>query len=355
MNFIMKTTNYNTQKMKTTRLFLLMVFFVTSGSLFAQYGIGTQNPNEAAALEIKSPDKGVLIPRLALTSSTTFLSSATASTTHNGMIVYNTSTATTNGLSGAGIYVWKQTTASNGAWEKFTTTADDSGLADGTTTNSTLYWNGTSWVENTAFLTDGSTTTTVTTALSVTGATTLASASLSGNLTVDGTSTLTGNVTAGGTLGVTGDITASANVGVTGALTVTGATTLNGALVDSAGNTGSNGQLLASNGSGQTQWVDPDLPVLSTITATGAVAAGVSILLINSGSADITATLNAAAVTGHTIKIRRNFDYTGTSDNVTIDAGSGNTINGQQTKSLNVGFQSVTLVKISATAWVSID
>ena len=58
--------------MKTIlRITTLLGFFLMGSAAFAQYGIGTNNPNGSAALEIVSPDKGVLIPRIALTASNT--------------------------------------------------------------------------------------------------------------------------------------------------------------------------------------------------------------------------------------------------------------------------------------------
>ncbi|MEK9603814.1 MAG: tail fiber domain-containing protein [Flavobacteriaceae bacterium] len=107
--------------------FLLFTLFCVS-SLSAQHGLGTNTPNPSAALEIVSPDKGLLIPRMALTTSATFSPiTGLPSSTHNGMLVYNTNTATettsgsgdSNGLKGAGFYYWSGTTAStSGSWEK---------------------------------------------------------------------------------------------------------------------------------------------------------------------------------------------------------------------------------------------
>lgn len=100
--------------MKSFREVILM-FLMGYGSLFAQKGLGTNNPNVNAALEIVSPDKGVLMPKINLVSSTLFLGGATATASHTGMLVYNTNTVTNTGLMGTGYYFW------NGSqWEKFT-------------------------------------------------------------------------------------------------------------------------------------------------------------------------------------------------------------------------------------------
>jgi uncharacterized protein (TIGR02145 family) len=71
-------------------------------------GIGTATPT--AALEISSKDNGVLIPRISLTASQTY--SLKGSPTE-AMLVYNTETATNNGLNGAGFYYWQ-----NNRWNK---------------------------------------------------------------------------------------------------------------------------------------------------------------------------------------------------------------------------------------------
>ena len=75
----------------------------------AQVRIGGNGaPNAAAVLDLNAADtntgtKGLALPRVSLTNSTTAL---TGTPTLDGMLVYNTNTATTNGLGGAGIYYW---------------------------------------------------------------------------------------------------------------------------------------------------------------------------------------------------------------------------------------------------------
>ncbi|MBC7937123.1 MAG: hypothetical protein H7Y86_17375 [Rhizobacter sp.] len=49
------------------QLSFLLALLVLSGKAFTQVGIGTSSPNNSAMLEISSPDKGLLLPRLALT------------------------------------------------------------------------------------------------------------------------------------------------------------------------------------------------------------------------------------------------------------------------------------------------
>src|SRR5690606_17767437 len=76
-----------------------------TSNAIAQQGFGTNRPNKSAAVEIKSPNKGLLIPRITLTSDTdvtTILSPA------NSLLIYNE--ATTGGLH-AGYYYFNATTS----------------------------------------------------------------------------------------------------------------------------------------------------------------------------------------------------------------------------------------------------
>ena len=71
---------------------IIIFYFLVSLSLtgYSQVGIGTTNPNPDSALEISSTNQGLLLPRIALlsTSQTTPLSAHV-----NGMMVYNTNTS----------------------------------------------------------------------------------------------------------------------------------------------------------------------------------------------------------------------------------------------------------------------
>ena len=57
---------------------------------YAQVGIGTTTPNTDAELDITSTNRGVLLPRVLLTNTTSPLP---LSTDVAGMLVYNTATA----------------------------------------------------------------------------------------------------------------------------------------------------------------------------------------------------------------------------------------------------------------------
>lgn len=333
------------------RLSLFFILVASGGSLWAQYGIGTNNPNASAALEIKSPDKGVLIPSLTLTSTSSFSPvTGTSSTSHDGMIVWNESSSTSNDLSGVGFYFWENhpSIAGQGYWYRLTTTGDEV-LPVGTTTNSTLRWNGTEWVEATNFR-NGTTTATLEANLTVTGTVDISDAT-----TINGAMVVNNNATVTGTLAVTGNATVTGNTTASGTLTANSTTTLKAALVDSYGNTGTAGQILSSTGT-STQWIDEGVVNLATMTATGNVTATIRLLLIEPGGADVTVTLPdaSALAVGHQLLIRRNQDYIATNDAIVLDGNGAQTIDGQLTRNMNVGYQSLTLVNIGS-EWVSIQ
>lgn len=95
---------------KTTRYslgILTLMLSLWGNSLKAQKGVGTNNSHPSAALEVDAPDKGILIPHIHLTAFNNFAPiTGTASSSHNGLLVYNTNTSTTNGLNGEGFYYW---------------------------------------------------------------------------------------------------------------------------------------------------------------------------------------------------------------------------------------------------------
>lgn len=69
---------------------LLIISFISVLTSYAQVGIGTSTPNSDAILELSSTSKGLLLPRVALTSTTSFAPLAAHT---SGMSVYNTATA----------------------------------------------------------------------------------------------------------------------------------------------------------------------------------------------------------------------------------------------------------------------
>lgn len=82
-----------------------------------QIGIGTSSPDGSAALDIEANNKGLLIPRVSLTST---IDQTTVATPANGLIVYNTATTTgTNAVEANYMYIW------NGSfWGKLATSSN---------------------------------------------------------------------------------------------------------------------------------------------------------------------------------------------------------------------------------------
>ena len=80
----------------------------------SQVGIGTKQPHASAQLEIAATNKGLLIPRLMLQSST---DAVTIPTPAPYLMVYHTNTGSYSGLTGAGLYVNTGTTIAPN-WQK---------------------------------------------------------------------------------------------------------------------------------------------------------------------------------------------------------------------------------------------
>ncbi|GGW48841.1 hypothetical protein [Arenibacter certesii] len=93
---------------------ILLLLLVTGNFLFAQVGIGTDLPNPSTQLEIKSSNRGVLIPQVPLTSNTdkTTISAGNL----ESLLVYNISTTAT--LT-PGYYYWYQD-----RWERLLSDTD---------------------------------------------------------------------------------------------------------------------------------------------------------------------------------------------------------------------------------------
>lgn len=68
----------------------LLLCFLCTQLFFSQIGINTTVPNQSAMLDIVSNNKGVLVPRIALSSRT---DAATIPSPATGLIIYNTITA----------------------------------------------------------------------------------------------------------------------------------------------------------------------------------------------------------------------------------------------------------------------
>lgn len=88
------------------------LFILTTTITQAQVGFGTATPDQSAEVEIQATDKGMLVPRIALTTSTQKLQ--TAVNNADALLVFNNGTALPQGF-----YYWKANVVSgtdNGTW-----------------------------------------------------------------------------------------------------------------------------------------------------------------------------------------------------------------------------------------------
>lgn len=114
---------YTSFKSKITATVLL---FSASGFLFSQVGIGTTTPDPSSILDIKSANKGILLPSVAVTSLT---DNVTVASPANGLIIWNNGLG---GLTDTGLYYW-----SNQKWNKISVTGAANAISSGSS--------GTSW------------------------------------------------------------------------------------------------------------------------------------------------------------------------------------------------------------------
>jgi len=93
------------------KIFTLLTLFLTL-YIRAQVGFGTATPNQSAEIEIQSTNKGMLVPRIGLTSATQKLQ--TNIDNANSLLVYNNGTVLPTGF-----YYWKakiENDEDNGTW-----------------------------------------------------------------------------------------------------------------------------------------------------------------------------------------------------------------------------------------------
>ncbi|MBA5794085.1 hypothetical protein H1R17_02320 [Flavobacterium sp. xlx-214] len=94
----------------------LILLMASTGSVFAQQGFGTNRPAQSAAVDIVSPNKGLLIPRVALQADNL---AAPITSPATSLMVYNTTFDAAKNLK-QGFYFWNGT-----KWEPFTTATTD--------------------------------------------------------------------------------------------------------------------------------------------------------------------------------------------------------------------------------------
>ncbi len=100
---------------KQLLLYVFLVAFFSVAQTYAQVGIGTPQPNPSAQLEIVSSDRGILIPRVALTSTTDNTTIANGNV--NSLLIFNTATA---GDVTPGYYYWYDS-----QWQRLITIGDE--------------------------------------------------------------------------------------------------------------------------------------------------------------------------------------------------------------------------------------
>lgn len=115
------------QRNSKLQILFITILLIKFNFAIAQVGIGTPNPNASAMLEINSTNKGVLFPRIALTSLT---DNVTIPSPTNGLVVWNNGQG---GLTDTGLYYWN-----NLKWNMLSVTGV-SGINGGSTTG----WNTT--------------------------------------------------------------------------------------------------------------------------------------------------------------------------------------------------------------------
>ncbi|MDR2809750.1 MAG: hypothetical protein LBB84_04225 [Tannerellaceae bacterium] len=97
--------------MNKKKSLLWAILFLVALHSFAQVGMGIEKPNAAAMLDINSSNKGILVPRVALNSTTFDLDGLP--TQPNGLLIYNT-----GGALAEGFYFWNGT-----EWENLLSSA----------------------------------------------------------------------------------------------------------------------------------------------------------------------------------------------------------------------------------------
>src|SRR5690606_3315893 len=103
-------------------LFIFLLLLGSSERIFAQQGFGTKEPSKASVVDMQSENRGLLIPRVALTSLTSFLPVTGETSTEiaktNSLLVYNT--ADVNEDVFPGFYYWT-TDGVTGQWNRLIT------------------------------------------------------------------------------------------------------------------------------------------------------------------------------------------------------------------------------------------
>ncbi len=106
---------------------LFVSLFVTITLLAQNVGIGTSSPNNSAALDVSSINKGLLIPRMLAAQRLLIPTPA------NGLLVYD--------LDSSSLFIHEQT-----SWRKVQAINNLGSLIAGTNNGDVLVWNGNKWI-----------------------------------------------------------------------------------------------------------------------------------------------------------------------------------------------------------------
>jgi hypothetical protein len=238
----------------------------------------------------------------------------------------------------------------------------DSGLINGTQDFSTLHWNGSAWVENTA-LSAGATDTTVNVNNDI-------SLNAENNISLNATNTMINaentislistntTISSGNNINLSATETLTLSGGKAIALTTT--TSIDKALLDSEGNPGLNGQVLAST-STQTTWITLRGNTVTQTTSNYAASVDDGTIVAMPASA-ITITLPTIedTDTGKTLTIKRGNVYSIDSNSgaplnpLELSANGGATIDGATSLKLNLSYQGYTLQAFAGN-WIIIQ
>lgn len=111
--------------------FCLCTSLLIGSTAYAQQGFGTDTPSKASAIEMKSTNKGLLIPRIVLQSLTSFAPLAGENSLNveksNSLLVYNTESIVSENID-PGYYYWT-TDGTTGSWKRLLADDDASALA----------------------------------------------------------------------------------------------------------------------------------------------------------------------------------------------------------------------------------
>ncbi|MBF4985799.1 hypothetical protein FNJ87_16195 [Nonlabens mediterrranea] len=92
------------------KFFTLIVIYLTTQLIFGQVGINTATPADGTALDIHESDKGILIPKVALSANNSLTGiSLSGSTLEEGVLIYNTQVVTGSNPLNKGFYYWNGT------------------------------------------------------------------------------------------------------------------------------------------------------------------------------------------------------------------------------------------------------